>query len=428
MADGITRLGLTGAVVLGVVACSDPSENTPPPPELSRRAVIAPRDLSTEQAYDFIANPHGATLVWSPPGRLGGGIRMVRLGPQGSALSEERVVVPPTSPGANPVDSFLVRAARDGERLAVVWVERQPRWFPVRAVIGGARGTAFSTVQELSQLARDSRPFGAFALSQLPGGGFGVWVRRAARACGASSDKGVADSPTHSQNPIECVEVAGYRAQLAASGRPLFQASGPVLEVPAPCPDTLVGAHVSGASLFLGVCSQPQDSPRTMMYSVNEDSAYASAGEVAPGCRPHGLSTAPQGLLWRGSCTQGQGQQMSDALVTASLEASAPTVSEKEVHCAAGRLSLVRRDAGGEQVFRLVGPQAQLEGWLSESLAPARSRALWTGEALLIAVPQDRALTLRRFECVHDQLVRTDMLVASTGPLRSGSTDGGRRA
>jgi hypothetical protein len=45
----------------------------------------------------------------------------------------------------------------------------------------------------------------------------------------------------------------------------------------------------------------------------------------------------------------------------------------------------------------LDAPQSRLEALLPEAIAPVGARAVWTGEALLVAVPDGSDLLLRRF-------------------------------
>lgn len=88
--------------------------------------------------------------------------------------------------------------------------------------------------------------------------------------------------------------------------------------------------------------------------------------------------------------------------------------AEQRAVCEHGKLQL--RFEWREQL-RLQGMDEavdRLEGWLPEELAPAGSRALWTGEALLVVIPSGGELALKRYECIHDRLTRTDLLSLRT--------------
>ena len=62
-----------------------------------------------------------------------------------------------------------------------------------------------------------------------------------------------------------------------------------------------------------------------------------------------------------------------------------------------------------ELALALTASQSRLEAWLPENVAPPGSRAVWTGESLLIAAPQSGEVSLRRYECVDGDLTRTDV-------------------
>ena len=56
--------------------------------------------------------------------------------------------------------------------------------------------------------------------------------------------------------------------------------------------------------------------------------------------------------------------------------------------------------------------EGRIEAWLPGSIAPDGSRAVWTGESVLVATPigpeGSRAVSVRRFQCERAALVRTD--------------------
>jgi hypothetical protein len=55
----------------------------------------------------------------------------------------------------------------------------------------------------------------------------------------------------------------------------------------------------------------------------------------------------------------------------------------------------------------LGGSVAHLEALLPDSVAPRGARALWTGQALLVATPIGREVSLHRYECEHGELAPT---------------------
>ncbi|MEA5557330.1 hypothetical protein [Nodularia spumigena] len=45
---------------------------------------------------------------------------------------------------------------------------------------------------------------------------------------------------------------------------------------------------------------------------------------------------------------------------------------------------------------------------LDDEVAPPGSRAVWSGEVLLVAAPMEREVGIRRYECNEGALRRTD--------------------
>ena len=77
-----------------------------------------------------------------------------------------------------------------------------------------------------------------------------------------------------------------------------------------------------------------------------------------------------------------------------------------EPRCDGGRPTLT---FGTEVALPLTGSESRLEAWLPDNVAPRGSRAAWTGEALLVAVPLSGEVHLRRYECVDGVFSRTDV-------------------
>jgi hypothetical protein len=55
-------------------------------------------------------------------------------------------------------------------------------------------------------------------------------------------------------------------------------------------------------------------------------------------------------------------------------------------------------------------PVSRIEALLPTSVARAPARAVWTGQALLVAGAAGDAVILRRYACVDGRFVRTDPL------------------
>ncbi|RLB50664.1 MAG: hypothetical protein DRJ42_18400, partial [Deltaproteobacteria bacterium] len=81
----------------------------------------------------------------------------------------------------------------------------------------------------------------------------------------------------------------------------------------------------------------------------------------------------------------------------------------RRVVCSEGRPHVVLGgDPGGDQLdLPLNEATADLSALLPEAMARPRSRAVWTGEALLVAVPLGAEVALHRYQCEYGEFVRT---------------------
>ena len=81
----------------------------------------------------------------------------------------------------------------------------------------------------------------------------------------------------------------------------------------------------------------------------------------------------------------------------------------RSVRCEQGRPIIEIGGAGGPLRVPLTESASRLESLLPDSMAPTGARAVWTGDAVLIAIPSGRDVGLRRYQCELDRMVRSDV-------------------
>jgi hypothetical protein len=70
----------------------------------------------------------------------------------------------------------------------------------------------------------------------------------------------------------------------------------------------------------------------------------------------------------------------------------------------------LRGQHGPGVVLPLTGPLSRIETWLAEDLAPAGARAVWTGQALLVAAPAEGGVRVRGHRCGQESLAPVEIL------------------
>jgi hypothetical protein len=138
-----------------------------------------------------------------------------------------------------------------------------------------------------------------------------------------------------------------------------------------------------------------------VVYAVRPEIFYAEALPSLRGCTPLGLAPSDSGVLLLGACPDGvHAHALSEAhrVVHARVQTA--------LRCAVGRPILeIRAGADVAESYKLGGPRDRIELWLPQRLAPAGSRAAYTGRNLLIAGVEDRRLVLARQHCAGETLV-----------------------
>lgn len=173
-----------------------------------------------------------------------------------------------------------------------------------------------------------------------------------------------------------------------------------------PCEPLLPGSVWSDGVWFSGVCSAV-DGARSHVFAIRAEPSYAAVFDGPRGCLPVGLVALPDGAASITRCAEGLqvAQLGTDGRATATT-----THTVLSATCEGGRPQLRASGDGVTITLTLEAPQSRVEALLPARLAPEGARAVWTGEALLVAAPLGRDVFLRRYACRAGsvELVRDD--------------------
>jgi hypothetical protein len=381
-----------------VVGCDEPpppAPEPPPPPPPPRREVAAPRAVTTGAAFDLVLGPRGPVLIYAEPAPVGGAIQLLTLDRHGAAVGAPRVVYRPIpeDDAVFPPDALEISAASGGGQLAVAWVERHGTSFRALATHGAADG-AFAPPIELGATQRElASTRGHVAAAVSPAGHVEVMARLAPAPCVDPSGAGA--SATGAAPPTTCVPVGITRLAPGPNER-----RGVGLMLPRPCASTVLGFVHATDVWHYAVCDE-SEGLATTFYAVQFDPQYAHAERALEGCEPRGMVGIGDGVAAVGDC---DGTRRALWLGAAGRERRM-LEGTAHVSCEGGEARLVLPDGTSEA---LTGPRGGFAALLSDEVAPRGSRAVWTGDVLLVAAPIDREVGVRRHECWDGGLRRTD--------------------
>ena len=389
-------LGLAGSLPLAA-GCEDepppplPEPPPPPPPE----PIVGPRPRASNPAFDLVVADGGAVLVWAMPYDRGGGVHLVPLTALGDLRGEQHSIVQAGTPGAGaavsdqPLEAVEVAAASGGGRLGVAWAVREQTGVRGFATHGPATGETFGPPEALGPMDPGTLGRrGLLAMAASPDGTVALLHRGPRRACADHRGE-------------QCTGLSVVRLGQASDAR-----RGVGLSIPRPCGQAVLGHLFVGGSWYYGVCAEAEAGPTNTIYAIQFEPEYAQAVPLLPGCTVEGMAPGLEGVVLVGDC----GGQIEAVRVTrAARQQAALHNAQKEIRCANGLPALRLFSAGGAEIsLPLSAPAAGLAPLLPSRIAPAGSRAVWTGEALLVAVPRAREVAMHRYQCRDGQVVRTD--------------------
>ncbi|MEM9196172.1 MAG: hypothetical protein AAGF12_43810, partial [Myxococcota bacterium] len=135
-------------------------------------------------------------------------------------------------------------------------------------------------------------------------------------------------------------------------------------------------------------------------YAIQFEPQYAQAVELMPGCTPVGASPFGSSAAFFSTCGSARNVAL---LADAAQERNIVGEAEPVVECEAGRPKFLL--AGDTEA--LGGAREGIEHLLPDRVAGPRSKAIWTGEAILVASPRGNEVVVNRYECVENQLSST---------------------
>ena len=372
---------------IGACGDDDPPRTLEAPatePAAPRPPLPAPEATSGPGGFELVVAGDDVLWMVAAPSRRGGGIQVRTLDGMGTPRGPWRPVVAGVSgrsglaPAAIEVEAAVVQA-----RLGVAWVERTQLEVRAWSVLGDAGGRTFGDPRELSGL----RPFdpaaaprGRVALARREGA-IGVLHRRS-------------NGPCESGAVSECARFA--QARLGDEGEP---DRGIGWSLPQPCPRPLVGAALAGSIHYHALCAVEEGQPRTTVFAIQFEPQYAHAEALLAGCQPVGLVPFADGVAVTGDC-DGTRRGFWIAEAARTVEPLEPP----QVSCRDGRPVL----AWGDRREGLAAPRDGVGPLLPAGLAGPDDRAVWTGEAVLVATHQEREAVIRRYGCDRGTFGRLD--------------------
>jgi hypothetical protein len=383
-------------LALAVVGCKrgDAAHSSPGAPSASSSPFAVDRRVLSLGAFDLASTDNGAALVWANGST--GQLELSVFDAAGQALLREPLV-PGEDAGAPAIGASVseVAATVHGGELAVAWLERgsapHARGF-VRPLNGGSAGRIVELGSVLEPL---SVPRGNLAVTHHDG-------HFAALSRGQQSD--CIEPSAH-----DCVSFGFHR--LDATDAKDAVAQGLPLTVPLPCPQNSVSFAVTGSRWYYGVCSQSTGKPVTTLFSIQRDPEYARADRLLEGCLPLGALAQNDELWLVGDCI-GEGQRHGVRVRAGNAEPLDLRVDRLEAVCQSGS-PLIRQTGPAGMILPLITARDRLEAFLPQSLAPADSRAVWTGRTLLVAVPKRGTVNLKGYQC-DSTLLREVLLPSPT--------------
>jgi hypothetical protein len=334
-------------------------------------------------------------LVWAEPPVLGGAIRALELNPRGQPSGPDRPVGAPATGDADGAAGAAEAArvlelsvAHGGGRTAVAWLARASDGAQ-RVWATRGQGSTFGPAVDLgpTEVASPARR-GALAVAASESGALDVMFQSTRRPC-RDGDASQA-----------CMGIDHWQP----SGR----REGVSLVVPDPCPAPIVGYLVRHGRWYFGVCAGEGDDSYTTLYAIEHEPQYAHVERLHAGCAPLGLAPAADGALLVVRC--------GDELRATHVAQAGRAVTdlgrlERAVRCGPEGMELHLRGQHGQGVvLPLTGPLSRIETWLAEDLAPAGARAVWTGQALLVAAPAEEGVRVRGHRCGQEALELEDFL------------------
>ncbi len=346
-----------------------PEPARPPPPIAEAGAI------SDAAAFALVPTGEGALLAWG----AASGVRVLVLGPHGEPIQ------PPQTLDETRV--LEVDAAAAGRRVALAWVA-DTNDAETRAAYSPDGGASFAAIERIGasvSLGRGTR--GRLSMAPTEDGALVLYHRLPEGPCVASAG----------QCALFTRRAIGSETRIERGTEPL--------EVLHPCDPLVSGATFRNGTWYYAICHVDPE-PRTTLYAIRPAIAYATTFASPPSCVPLGIAPLDEGVVFVARCAEGTTAWPLDEM---GRERARLTSLDREPVCRGGRPLLRIASGAREHVLHLGQASDHLETLLPERIAPIGARAVWTGEALLVASVERDRLSIHRYQCDGGaHLQRTD--------------------
>jgi hypothetical protein len=397
------RICVLGLLGLGV-ACQHPSvshglsdaaasasTSATSPIHRVRATSLTDRHVAGAGAFDLVTSEGGAALVWAPVGSAG--LSLTLLDELGAERRTEPAFAEPDDAGARAQDTTIseVAAAARGSELGIAWLEQAAGVARSRGIVrsSGESGSAPRVIEIGAVLAPVSMPRGNLAITSSKDR-FLVLSRGQKSDCIDATEN-------------DCVGFGFHRLDATGAAPQNLP-----LTVPLPCDQNSVSFAVAGPRWYYGVCSKATGKPITTLFSIQTDPEYARADRILQGCLPLGALSQGGELLVVGDCG---GERRGVRVRGGNAETSELRVDRVDAMCDAGR-PLLRQLGPSGLSLSLDAPRDRLEAFLPPTIASQASRAVWTGQMLLVASMTAGQITLRGYRCDSTLLRETPLATA----------------
>lgn len=282
-----------------------------------------------------------------------------------------------------------------GRDVVVAWALDHGQGVTAFAAHSPDAGQRFRPAQELENMPELEGPQrGRLAVSAYGDGTLVVRTRRLDGPC---------DGTGGTRSDARCGRIAMHRMRGPSTGRASLRTL-----VPVTCEPFVFGGLWRDGSSFHGLCGAMRGTPGPNVTVLDPDPQLATVIDTAPGCTPLGIAPVEGGAAVVARCAEGELRATvldAQGQVLRRLQAASAMAA-----CDAGRMVVGLTSAEGRATLELGERLGRLEALLPAEVAPSGARAVWTGEALLVAAPLGRGeVALRRYECgSRDRFLRTD--------------------
>ncbi len=373
--------------LFSISSCQRPATKSQPAPSASA-AGHAVRPFG---AFDLASTENGAALITLDA--RGTGLTLRRFDANGHAEPEQPLYDSKAKDAPRDVlEVSEVAAASLGTELNVVWLEKSARGARARGLLRHLLGQNNGSVVDLNAAQTPvASPRGNVAIG-ISDGQFLVLTRAEKTGCADPSQ-------------TDCVGFDLFRQEPSGPTHP-----GLPLAVPLPCEQNSVSFAVSSQRWYYGVCSRGTGKPVTTLFSIQSEPAYARADRILEGCLPLGATALEGDLVVLGDCS---GQRQGVRVRGGNAAVEEVRVDRLEAVCDQGR-PLIRQLGPGGLSLALDQRRDRLEAFLPQALSMPQARAVWTGQALLVAGTAFGQVKVKSYRC--DSTLLRETTSPAVGP------------